>query len=1381
METNFVLLSNTTTESVAKTSTPLNDIVQYPIVDNNDRCYESQSFECDPNHHHHHQQQEHQHRHNHSHHLANVVVSDQCSLQTTSTTMAQRIHFGPLRSLATACLLPNVIDCSPSMTPPSILSNNSSSSPISSSLLNSDSIFVNSNDCQSSLTSSTSPLPQQSSMIINEFTSVISENYPPTSNLDNLDSTHSTSTSPTISVPSAQQCSTSKATAAVIYKPVRSLIEYWPNNDHHHYHPHLHQHQHHQNQQQYLPQCTMESRIPSVSISDYQTLQNSSAVRYSPSHKSIIDDRKDFDQQSNSERNHLHHHHQHFHQLHNQMISSIPMSLADAMISKSSSSDSDTNDSGTRLISDSSLHDISSASSNIIINNPYANNNSNHVFLSNLSTNNSASLRYQSPSIDTILENDQELPSIDRNDTIDCVQSLNDDNRAVVPTEWIDHKVIGENLRRKFLEQNQTKLFDRKICTDSSQRSMRKRKFQFHHFNFGLWRFVCPPSHRFIIGSMMSLIVGIVLIATALGLLYSVHRKFRQQWFDDFDYNNRRYRFEEDRFWYHRTTFYEIFVASFKDSDGDGFGDFQGIIDQSEYLRNLGIHAIRIDSILAAFDYPNDCDGVVNFYDVDHHLGTFDQFIQMIKTLHSKRIRVIVEMDLTATSHQHHWSMNGSDEYRHYYVDSSPKISGKNSNQKIKTQRNQNRSISKQNRRVLNWNHQPLREKMLNVVDFWLKYVDGLYLKGFEKIHIDPEESDDSGGGGGDRDKDGEREEILQNSNRFQNDDRYKSMSSIIESKWQRREKILIDFLQKLHTIIENREREFASIQGIAIDKVPKKILIGSDRLLKLWLQRNRRMMMMMMKTKRRRQTILEENSKIFDQKLDDSDHHHHHQYQYRNYTKNFNELDFDDGFIPIDGSRTINHHLNHHLIDDHNQSFYRSISDFLQLPLMTIKTSKNMETKTPTLRTSFPSSLSLSSMVVNVTIDSDMNQTQSAFGHRSSKNGTRLIQKRKDHQHHHHQQHHHHRDHNRLQPILFHYFDLIHFELQIEPDRIDSIREQVNFVWQENLKIRFSELSDQNVGDDFDQNYADDIDDIDDVYDQKDFPTLMWSFSNDGSKSSSRIASVLGSKYSLASHFLLAMMPGTISVLYGDEIGLKDFRFKKIASKNRIELMSWSEEPPNGNFSYPNSTTWIPVDESYNQINVEKRSEWIKMISDLILFRLDYLHKERDWRRDRLWYRNQESSHSKSIDNLSKSSRKSSAEFQSKQSNHQSNSLMESNNFLFHYIDKSIVVFEQYIDHLVDIDSLDEEHRQRSSSLSSTSTSLLSSSSSMSLSEKTLIRQRYVLFVNLGNESVWEDFSDKFYYSEIKLATNFNRTKEFLIMKSLRLDPGEAMIVTVE
>lgn len=59
--------------------------------------------------------------------------------------------------------------------------------------------------------------------------------------------------------------------------------------------------------------------------------------------------------------------------------------------------------------------------------------------------------------------------------------------------------------------------------------------------------------------------------------------------------------------------------------------------------------------------------------------------------------------------------------------------------------------------------------------------------------------------------------------------------------------------------------------------------------------------------------------------------------------------------------------------------------------------------------------------------------------------------------------------------------------------------------------------------------------------------------------------------------------------------------------------------------------------------------------------------------------------------------------------------------------------------------------------------------------------RYRYVLFANLGNETLIKDFSDKFYFSMTQLATNANRTSQFLIMKALKLDPGEAMIATVE
>ena len=196
---------------------------------------------------------------------------------------------------------------------------------------------------------------------------------------------------------------------------------------------------------------------------------------------------------------------------------------------------------------------------------------------------------------------------------------------------------------------------------------------------------------------------------------------------------------------------------------------------------------------------------------------------------------------------------------------------------------------------------------------------------------------------------------------------------------------------------------------------------------------------------------------------------------------------------------------------------------------------------------------------------------------------------------------------------------------------------------------------------------------------------------------------------------------------------------------------MAWSSISPNGNFSLINvshSQLWMPVHEHYTVKNVEKRADWVKIVSDLNHFRLDHLYSD---------------------------------------AQPGGKPLPSEINYLFHYIDDSIVVLEQHFD---------RRNHQVSASAALTSSSPITSpsmvmdeyidgepliSSLTSPAQSPTTRHRYVLFANFGNESLVKDFSDKFHFSMTRLATNSNRTSEFLIMRTLKLDPGEAMIATVE
>jgi alpha-glucosidase len=106
--------------------------------------------------------------------------------------------------------------------------------------------------------------------------------------------------------------------------------------------------------------------------------------------------------------------------------------------------------------------------------------------------------------------------------------------------------------------------------------------------------------------------------------------------------------------WWQRAVFYQIYPRSFADGNGDGIGDFPGMIAKLDYLRDLGIDAIWLSP-----HYPSpflDCGYDISDYtDVGPEYGTLEDFTAFLREAHARDIRVILDLVLNHTSDQHPW------------------------------------------------------------------------------------------------------------------------------------------------------------------------------------------------------------------------------------------------------------------------------------------------------------------------------------------------------------------------------------------------------------------------------------------------------------------------------------------------------------------------------------------------------------------------------------------------------------------------------------------------------------------------------------------------------------------------------------------------------
>ncbi|MBK6791163.1 MAG: alpha-glucosidase [Anaerolineales bacterium] len=200
--------------------------------------------------------------------------------------------------------------------------------------------------------------------------------------------------------------------------------------------------------------------------------------------------------------------------------------------------------------------------------------------------------------------------------------------------------------------------------------------------------------------------------------------------------------------WYHTTSIYHIYPRSYKDSNGDGIGDIQGIIQKLDYIRDLGFESIWSSPFFASpqADFGYD---VADFTSISPEFGSMDDALQLIDEVHKRGMRMIFDLILNHTSDQHAWfkeSRSSRDNSRaNWYIwrdkpNNWNSMTGGNGWHFAKERGQYYWSSFLPFQPDLNWRNPDVKKAMFDIIRFWLgKGVDGFRLDIFNTIYKDAE------------------------------------------------------------------------------------------------------------------------------------------------------------------------------------------------------------------------------------------------------------------------------------------------------------------------------------------------------------------------------------------------------------------------------------------------------------------------------------------------------------------------------------------------------------------------------------------------------------------------------------------------------------------
>ncbi|WP_042703060.1 alpha-amylase family glycosyl hydrolase, partial [Azospirillum sp. B506] len=123
--------------------------------------------------------------------------------------------------------------------------------------------------------------------------------------------------------------------------------------------------------------------------------------------------------------------------------------------------------------------------------------------------------------------------------------------------------------------------------------------------------------------------------------------------------------------WYKNAVIYNLSLSTFMDANGDGVGDFQGLLRRLDYLHGLGVTCLWLGPFQTS---PLKDDGydVADYYNVDPRYGTLGDFVEFTHACEQRGIRVIIDLVINHTSDEHPWfkaaRSDPASKYRDWYV-----------------------------------------------------------------------------------------------------------------------------------------------------------------------------------------------------------------------------------------------------------------------------------------------------------------------------------------------------------------------------------------------------------------------------------------------------------------------------------------------------------------------------------------------------------------------------------------------------------------------------------------------------------------------------------------------------------------------------------------